>query len=66
MKIDELINKYLDEIGSVRRYADNTIKSYKTDLDEFYNYCKDQDRVEISKITERFLKSYLMVLSEKN
>lgn len=66
MKIDDLIQKYLDEIGSIRRYSDNTIKSYRTDLDEFSRYCTDQDKTDLSKITERFIKSYLMVLSEKD
>ena len=66
MQINDLIEKYLEEISSIRRYSTNTIKSYKTDLEEFSIFCTDQDRTEISKITERFIKSYLMILSEKD
>ncbi len=65
MKINELIDSYLSEIESIRRYSQNTIKSYKTDLNEFLKYCNDNDRLELAKITERFLKTYLMILNEK-
>lgn len=66
MKIDELIEKYLSEIKNIRRYSNNTIKSYKTDLEEFIGYCKDKQKTDVTGMTERFIKSYLMVLSEKN
>lgn len=66
MKINGLIEKYLEEVSSIRRYSANTIKSYKTDLGEFAIFCNDQDRTDVSKITERFLKSFLMILSEKD
>ena len=66
MNIVELINKYLQEIENIRRYSSNTVKSYKTDLIEFAKFCEKNDRIELNKITERFLKSYLMLLSDKN
>ena len=66
MNIDELINKYLQEIESIRRYSPNTVKSYKTDLIEFAKFCEQNNRMELNKITERFLKSYLMLLSDKD
>jgi len=66
MNIDELIDKYLSEIKNIRRYSDNTIKSYKTDLFEFITYCTEKQKTELSAMTERHIKSYLMVLSEKD
>jgi len=66
MKIDELIEKYLSEIKNIRRYSDNTIKSYRTDLEEFIAYCKEKQKKDLREITERFIKSYLMILSEKD
>lgn len=66
MNIDELIKKYLQDIESIRRYSPNTVKSYKTDLKEFAKFCEQNDRMELNKITERFLKSYLMLLSDKD
>lgn len=66
MKIDELIEKYLSEIKNIRRYSDNTIKSYLTDLKEFSTFCFEKQKTELSGVTERFIKSYLMVLNEKD
>ncbi len=66
MNIVELINKYLQEIENIRRYSSNTVKSYKTDLIEFSKFCEQNGRMELNKITERFLKSYLMLLSDKD
>jgi site-specific recombinase XerD len=66
MKINELIEKYLAEIKNIRRYSDNTIKSYRTDLCEFILFCTEKEKTELSAITERFIKSYLMILSEKD
>jgi site-specific recombinase XerD len=66
MNIDQIVEGYLIYLRNIRRYSPNTIKSYKADLAEFINYCKDYDKLEVSFINERFIKSYLMNLSEKN
>ena len=66
MKIDNLVEKYLSEIKNIRRYSDNTIKSYRTDLEEFSKYCTEKQKTKLSEISERFIKSYLMILSEKD
>ncbi|MCU0343063.1 MAG: tyrosine-type recombinase/integrase [Ignavibacterium sp.] len=66
MKINELTEKYISEIKNIRRYSDNTIKSYSTDLLEFVEYCIEKNKTDLSEITEKFIKSYLMVLSEKD
>ncbi|HEX7356509.1 MAG TPA: tyrosine-type recombinase/integrase [Ignavibacteriaceae bacterium] len=66
MSISELITKYLAEIKNIRRYSDNTIKSYQTDLEEFIQYCQISGKTELTLINERLIKSYLMFLSEKN
>ena len=66
MSISELIIKYLAEIKNIRRYSENTIKSYHTDLEEFRNYCEKTGKMELPLINERLIKSYLMFLSEKN
>jgi len=65
MIINELADKYLDDIESIRRYSKNTVKSYRTDLQEFLAYCNKNNKTEISVISERFIKSYLMILNEK-
>ena len=65
MKIDQIVDAYIIYLRNIRRYSANTIKSYKADLNDFSAFCKDNDKVEIASISERFIKSYLMNLSER-
>lgn len=64
MTVQNVIENYLSEIGSVRRYSENTLKAYKIDLEEFLGYCNEYEKSNIEKITEKFLKSYLFVLND--
>ena len=64
MHIKELAQSFIEFAGGVRRYSPNTIKSYQTDLDSFISFCKENNRVDTSKITEKFIKSFLSSLNE--
>jgi integrase/recombinase XerC len=66
MKIDQIVDGYIIYLRNIRRYSYNTIKSYKSDLSDFINYCNNTGKDEISVVSERFIKSYLMQLSERN
>ena len=65
MNVDRLLEGYIIYIRNIRRYSVNTVKSYKTDLSDFINYCKENNKTDSEAITERFIKSYLMKLSEQ-
>ncbi len=65
MKIDQILNGYIIYLRNIRRYSPNTIKAYSADLNDFIIFCKDNNRMDSSEINERFIKSYLMSLSEK-
>jgi integrase/recombinase XerC len=64
MLVEKILPEYLRYLKSVKRYSKNTIKSYHTDLGEFNSYCLEFSKKNISDINEKFIKSYLMVLSE--
>jgi integrase/recombinase XerC len=64
MKIEKLINSYLEFIESVKRYSPQTVKAYRTDLFQFINYCDDRNKTVTKELTEKFIKTYLMQLSE--
>jgi integrase/recombinase XerC len=66
MNIDQINEGYIIYLRNIRRYSPNTVKSYKTDISDFINYCSESGRLDADLITERFIKSYLMYLSEKN
>lgn len=64
MKIDQLIEMYLSELKSIKRYSQNTIKSYREDLVGFNNFCSHAQKESIENITNKNIKSYLMQLNE--
>jgi site-specific recombinase XerD len=66
MQIAQVSEKYLEELKSIRRYSIHTVKAYQADLFQFLQYCLKYDKKEITEISEKFLKSFLMVLSDSN
>jgi len=66
MNIDQIVEGYIIYLRNIRRYSPNTIKSYKSDLSEFEAYCQEFNKVDVSLINERFIKSFLMQLSERD
>ena len=65
MEIGRLAIEYLEDIKNIKRYSPNTVKSYTEDLNGFLNYCSESSKNELSGITEKFIKSFLMSLNEK-
>lgn len=65
VKISQVIEQFLSQISNVRRYSENTVKAYKTDLSEFENFCSQNSKDSIADISEKFLKKYLVFLTEK-
>lgn len=66
MEIRKVSNKFLSDLQNIKRYSENTVKAYRTDLKDFVYYCKENNHPEISDISEKFLKSYLVLLNTKN
>ncbi len=66
MNIKELSSNYIDHIENIKRYSPYTVKSYKTDLNQFTDFCSTKKKTDVNKISEKFIKSYLMKLSEEN
>ncbi len=65
MDIKSISEKYIDDLQNVKRYSYNTIKSYKTDIDEFVKYCSEYSKNDLTFISEKFIKTFLMNLSER-
>ncbi len=59
-----IIQSYLKEIESTSGYSHLTIKAYTEDLKQFYSFCESIKKVEISLISERTIKQYLVHLNE--
>lgn len=65
MKINNLIDNYLQELSSVRRYSKHTIRNYTKDLSKFSQYCSDHSIENADAISEKFIKSFLMKLNDE-
>ena len=64
MRIDQVIEQYLSELKSIKRYSSNTIKSYREDLLVFANFCSENQKNNIESVTNKFIKRYLMKINE--
>ena len=65
MNIEQLVEGYIIYIRNIRRYSPNTVKSYGADLADFIKYCDENNKTDVTSINDRFVKSYLMYLSER-
>jgi integrase/recombinase XerC len=63
MKIEQVIELYLSELKSVKRYSPNTTKSYREDLLGFLSFSQENQKIDIENITNKFIKHYLMHLN---
>jgi len=64
MNIENLINLYIDYIRNVKRYSLQTVKAYRTDLDQFLEYISLRKKTSSDELTEKIVKSYMMQLSD--
>ncbi|MBT8378596.1 MAG: tyrosine-type recombinase/integrase [Ignavibacteria bacterium] len=64
MKIVKAVENYLDFLENIKRYSINTLKSYRCDLNEFTQFCTENNKNGIERINERTIKNFLMHLSE--
>ena len=64
MLIKEVYSEYIKQIRNIKRYSNNTVISYSKDLKSFLDYCAECSKTDIANISEKLIKSYLMVLSE--
>jgi len=63
--LDKHINNYLSELKSIRRASDNTLVAYKKDLTDFLEFCVIKKNTDISKISVRSLRYYIITLNDK-
>lgn len=64
MKIRIVIDNYLKELSSVRRYSNHTLRNYSNDLSRFYEFCSNHSKYNIEEVTEKFIKSFLISLND--
>lgn len=63
--LEKHINNYLSELKSIRRASDNTLVAYEKDLTDFLDFCGLKKSNDISKISVRSLRYYIIELNDK-
>lgn len=64
ISIEHVVDQYLNELQFVKRYSLMTIDAYKSDLRVFKDYSLNNSKRNIEGMTEKFIKSFLMNLSQ--
>lgn len=62
--LHNIVDDYLIEIAEVKRYSENTVRAYETDLRYFIDFCSERKIEDIKNISQRVIKSYFMIMSE--
>lgn len=62
--ISNLVDDFINEIESVRRYSNNTVSSYKRDLYQFHQFLTEKNISSIRQINERIIRNFLIHLSK--
>jgi site-specific recombinase XerD len=65
MQINLAADEFIEEIDCIKRYSPNTIKSYSEDISDFLKFCKIHSKLYLEDVTERFLKSFLVELNDR-
>lgn len=66
MVAEAYIVKFLEYISYEKKYSLNTLISYRHDLSDFYNHIKSIGCIDITKISGRQVRSFIVNLSRKN
>lgn len=63
--ITNLIQKFLDEIESVRRYSANTVSSYQNDLEQFDKFASEKNITSVLQVNEKTIRLFLIHLNQQ-
>ena len=63
--INHCIDIFLEELSGVKRVSENTLDSYKIDLEQFNEFCNSKEIKSIRKISENTIRFFLMDLNDK-
>ena len=62
----EIILEFLNHIRDIRKYSAHTIRSYKTDLNQYSIFLDRMDNINIIKVDREIIRSYLIFLDGKD
>lgn len=63
-KIDHIVKLMLSELSGISRASVNTIQAYTNDLETFIHFCEENKLADLTVITERHIRFFIMRLNE--
>ena len=66
MRLESATQLFLNHLTIERGLSENTLKAYRTDLNDFVYYLLKDDKVEIESLSLDIISKYLEALSDKN
>ncbi|MCK9280308.1 MAG: tyrosine-type recombinase/integrase [Melioribacteraceae bacterium] len=63
ISINELSKLFFSQIENIERLSDNTIESYKRDIEKFLRFINDKKLLKIDELRERHIRLFLMELN---
>ncbi len=62
---EKYLNDYLKELSGVRRASELTLKSYRIDLEQFFNFTSELNKSGVENINEKIVRKFMVNLSAK-
>ena len=64
-QIYNLVDEFISQLSSIEQCSENTIIAYRKDLNQFLEFCKNNNIVSVDKFNERIIRNYIMELNDK-
>lgn len=64
IKISKLVTCFLDDTPSIRNLSKHTVRAYTIDLNQFLEFCKRNELVDVSELTLELIETYIITCNK--
>ncbi|MFZ1290490.1 MAG: tyrosine recombinase XerC [Melioribacteraceae bacterium] len=64
--LNESVNEFISNLSAIKRVSNNTIISYKNDLQQFFQLLVERKITELNSISEKTIRLFILKLNEQN
>lgn len=65
INIQKTVGNYIEELSGIARFSDKTLSAYRNDLEQFTAFLDEINIKDITRLTEKQLKRFLVYLNQK-
>lgn len=63
--MEQYIDRYVDYLRNVKKSSENTVASYRRDLNKFVRYFKEKGVCDVEAVTETYINSYVLDMEKQ-